>query len=944
MVAGTGQPAYGLRIELLGRVQAWSGERALAVGPPRQQALLAMLALRANRFVSRDELVDGIWGADPPASAVNGVHVYVSALRRALEPDRSTRAAGQVLTSAGSGYRLVLAADRVDVHAFATHLDRARQLAAGAGAVDAFDAALAVWTGTPLVGVPGPFADAERTRLAELQLTAIEERAEAMLGLGRHGELVADLSVLVVERPLREQLRALLMTALYRSGRQAEALAVYADTRRLLAEELGVEPGPHLQRVHHQILANDDSVGARRTERRADAVVPRQLPPSLSHFAGRAAELAALTRHLTPDPGAVGAVLVAAVHGTAGVGKTALAVYWAHQVAHRFPDGQLYVNLRGFDPSRAPMSAQEAVRGFLDAFAVPPERIPASLDAQTALYRSLLAGKSALVLLDNARDADQVRPLLPGTPGCVAVLTSRNQLTPLVAEGAQPVPLDLPSHEEARDLFIRRLGRERVGAESGAVDAVVTHCARLPLALAIVAARAASNHHLRLAAFAAELDDAGTRLDTLSAGDATTTVHTVFSWSYRALAPRTARVFRLLGQMPGPDVSAAAAASLAGLPLAEARSLLAELTRAHLTVEPAPDRYTLHDLLRAYANQLVHTVDPEDERDAATRRILDHYLHTARVAALLLNPHRDPLAPTAPEPGTVPEHLTGDRQALAWLAAERHNLLAATEHAARTGQRARTWQLAWALQEYLDRRGHWHDWVATQQAALAAGIQQPDRPTQARAHRSLGMAHDQLGQRAQARQHLKAALDLYHRLDDRAGQAYTHLLIARTAERDADIQRALRHSEDALSLYQAADHRAGRARALATIAWYHTCLGRHRQAVTACRQALSLLRELGDRTGEAAAWDSLGHAHHHLDEYAVAADAYHRALDLFRHLGDRYNEAMTLSRLADTHHATGAADTARATCRQALAILGDLDHPDAVAVRAQLHRLCPGGS
>ncbi|HZM83037.1 MAG TPA: tetratricopeptide repeat protein [Candidatus Limnocylindrales bacterium] len=677
----------------------------------------------------------------------------------------------------------------------------------------------------------------------------------------------------------------------------------------------------------------------------ADArVVPRQLPAAVSLFAGRAGELARLTSLLRDqtDQMQVGAtVVISAIGGTAGVGKTALAVYWAHQVADEFPDGQLYVNLRGFDPGGQVMDAAEAVRRFLDALGVPPEQIPTDLDAQAALYRSELAGRRMLVVLDNARDSVQVHPLLPGAPTCLVLVTSRNRLSGLVAaDGAQPITLDLLTGREARQLLTRRLGADRVTAEPDAIAEIITACAGLPLALAIVAARAANQPHLPLHTLASELHNSngncGGRLDALSTDDPATDVRAVFSWSYRALTPDAARLFRLLGLHPGPDTSAPAAASLATLPLPEARALLGELARANLLIEQVPGRYTFHDLLRAYATEQARRLDPDQQRHTATHRLLDHYLHTAHTAARLLDPSRAPITLTPAQPGVIPEPLADFQQALDWFTAEHPVLLAAVDHAATTGLDTHTWQLAWTLNDFLYRRGHWHDWVATEQAAVAAAGRLGDPTAQADAHLRLARAHLRLGRIDDADTQLRHALDLHAQVGDLVGQALTHLNLGQVWDRRGRYAEALHHAQQALDLFRAAGHRQGQARALNNIGWCHALLGDHQQALTYCQQALPLLQELDDRIGQAQTWDSLGYAHHHLGHHTQAITSYQHAIDLFRDLGDRYNEATTLTHLGDTRHTAGNPEAARDAWHHALTILDQLDHPDAQAVRVKL--------
>jgi tetratricopeptide (TPR) repeat protein len=670
-------------------------------------------------------------------------------------------------------------------------------------------------------------------------------------------------------------------------------------------------------------------------------VVQHQLPAAVRYFAGREAELAALSELLDQSrAGAGGTVVISAIGGAAGVGKTALAIYWAHRVADRFPDGQLYVNLRGFDPTGSVVAPAEAVRRFLDALGVAAERIPADLDALAALYRSELVGRRMLIVLDNARDTTQVRPLLPGAATCLVVVTSRNQLSGLVAgQDAYPINLDLLTVAEARELLARRVGTNRVSAEPDAVEEIITRCARLPLALAVVAARVAARPQLPMAALVGELRDARDRLDVLVGDDPYTDVRAVLSWSYRALTPDAARLFRLLGLHPGPDLSMPAAASLAALPQPRVRALLFELTRANLLVEHVAQRYVFHDLLRAYATDLTHTVDSDDQRRAATLRTLDHYLHTAHAAAWLLFPYRDPITPAAAEPGVTPEQLTDERQARAWFTAEQAVLIAAVDHAAGNGFDVHTWQLACAHGDFLDRRGHWNDHAATGRAAVSAADRLADPTAQGRAHLYLAIPYIWLGRHDDADIHLHRALDLAVQADDPVGQGRIHAALSLVRERQGRYTDAFEHSEQALALSRSHGHRHGQAMDLNNFGWDHALLGDHELALTYCQQALTQLQALGNRYGEAAAWDSLGYAHHHLGHHAEAITCYQRAIDLARDLGDPYNVAGTLVHLGDTHNAAGDPHAARDIWQQAVSILDDLDHPDADEVRTKLATL-----
>ncbi len=805
--------------------------------------------------------------------------------------------------------------------------------------------ALGLWRGAP-------FADAGCERLqreqgpalSELRLQAAEWHAKAGLALGRHTELVSELAGWCAMDPLRERFAVLRMLALYRSGRQADALATYQQARQALVDELGVEPGEELRRLHQQILGRDPALAAPAPAGRLDAarVVPRQLPAAVARFAGRSGELGILMALAAQAAsGAGGTVVISAIGGTAGVGKTVLAVHFAHQVTSLFPDGQLYADLRGFSPVGAPVAPARVVRGFLDALGVAPQAVPADADAQAGLYRSLLAGRRMLVVLDNARDAAQVRPLVPGSAGCLVVVTSRSQLTGLAATGdARLLALGLLTEQEARELLATRLSTGRVAAEPEAVDELIRLCARLPLALAIVAARAAVCPAQSLADLAAELRTVGP-LNALDTGEPAASVRTVFSWSYEQLSPAAARLFRLLGIHPGPDISASAAASLAGVEPAQARLLLAELARAHLSAEHTPGRYAFHDVLRAYASDQAHAVDSDSARRAATGRVLDHYLHTAYAAAVLINPSRKSLSIPPPGPGVSTEHLAGHRQALAWFEAEHNVLLAATTLAAESGFDRHAWQLPWVIGDYLDHRGHWHELAPIQRSALAAATRLKDNPGQAAAHRALAAACAQLARYDLAQVHLQSSLELYRQLDDRAGQARVHLTSGWVFGLERRFADALDHCEQGLSLFQAIGNDVGQARALASIGWCCAHLGRPQQARAFCQRAITLLREHGHRLYEAESWDNLGFAEHQLGDYAAAAACYQRALGLSRAFGDRYFEAMVLDRLGDARHAAGQTQAAGGAWHEAVSILDALHHPHVGKIRA---KLAPGGA
>jgi DNA-binding SARP family transcriptional activator len=952
----------GVNFGLLGPLVVTDGSRLVPVSAPRQRVLLAALLLEAGRVVSLDALAETLWEGQPPAGARGALHSAVQRLRATLGPD-----GGRLIETRPPGYLIRIGDGELDVRNFSVLAARGHAAAADgrwAEAADLLRSALGLWRGEPLADVPSQLLrDREVPPIQDQRLQALAARISADLNLGRHGEVVAELRQVVAAHPLQEQFHAQLMLGLYRSGRPADALAAYQEARRVLADEVGIDPGPELQQLHQRILTADPELlrtagdpaapapagaaapaaaapgpGLRRPVA-PEPVVPRQLPAATRHFAGRDEALRALAR-LADEAAASHTTVIAVLDGTAGIGKTTLAVHFAHQVAGRFPDGQLYVNLRGFDPAGPPVPPAEAVRLFLDALAAPAGRMPDGLDAQAALYRSLLAGKRMLVLLDNARDVDQVRPLLPASAGCLVIVTSRRQLTSLVAaEGAFPLTLDVLSDAEAQELLDRRLGPQRAAADPAATSELIRLCARLPLALSIAAARTASQPGLPLAALAADLRDARGRLDALDAGHAAVNVRAVLSWSYQQLDPPAARLFRLLGLHAGPDISAAAAASLAGLPMPEARRRLGELTRAHLLAEQVRGRFSCHDLLRAYAAELTRSADSEAERNAATSRMLDHYLHTAARAALLLHPARRPVVLAPPEPGTTPEPLGDGSQALAWFQAERRVLMAAISRAQEAGFLVHAWQIPWAMSRFLDARGRWHDWAVTEQIAMAAADRLGDRSAQAGAHQRYGYAQARLGRLDEAYTHLGRALDIHLELGDQAGQAYVHNALAITLNFQARYTEALGHARQALDAYTAVGDQPGRALALNSVGWFHAVLGDHEQALRYCGQALSLFYELGHQEGTANALDSLGFAHQQAGQHASAIGCYQQALDRHREIGHRWGMAEALGHLGDSHQAAGHPSEARAAWEAALEILDDLGHPDAGRVRRKLNDL-----
>jgi transcriptional regulator with XRE-family HTH domain/tetratricopeptide (TPR) repeat protein len=728
--------------------------------------------------------------------------------------------------------------------------------------------------------------------------------------------------------------------------RTAMLLAKALDLDDLAADQL-VQAARLCVPVRAEADEAEDQAARRAQVAGESAIVPRQLPAALAQFAGRTAELNTLDHCLeqASGAGADGAVVISAIGGMPGVGKTALALRWAHRVSWRFPDGQLYVNMRGYDPSGPSVDAAEVICRFLEALGVTPDRFPADRDGQAGLYRSLLAGRRMLIVIDNAQDAVQVRPLLPGTPGCLVLVTTRSPLVGLAVGGAQVLPLDVLTESEAAELLSARLGAGRVAAEPQAVAALVRLCARLPLALAVVAARAAASGW-PLAALAAELADARGRLGALSTGDAASDVQAVFSWSYSQLSAAAARVFPLLGVHPGPDVSEAAVASLAGLPVSQAQAALRELVGVGLITEHVPARYVLHDLLRAYATDQARACESSSDRRAATRRMMDHYLHTAAAAARTLRSAQDLPTLAPPSLGVSLEHIIGGRQAQGWFDAEHKTLLALTRQAASEGFENHALLIPWTLVTVLERDGHWHDLASVQHhwhdlvsslhIALACAERLDDLAGVARTNIHLGRVRHRLGQTDLARAHLARAAELSRRLNDPAAEARAHLALAVVVQCELQLSESLALCLRGLELAEAAGDLSLQAVACNNAGYTHAMLGDLVPGLNYCLRSLDLLRQVGDPYLEAGTLDSLGYIYHQQGGHDQAATSFLRAVALFRQLGDRLPAARSLSQLGDAYHALGANIAAQNARQQALSILGGLAHPEATAIRDRL--------
>jgi len=927
--------AVAAEFAVLGAVEARLGGQPVPLGHARQQCVLVALLADINQIVPAERLADRVWGDRMPRRAANALHGYLSRLRRILA-EAGAGEAGIGIARQRGGYMIIADPMSVDLQQFRTLLGRARASGDDTAAAALFAEALGLWRGEAFAGLDTPWLGSLRETLHQQRLAAELDHADLRLRLGQHAAILAELSSRARECPLDERVAGQLMLALHRSGRTADALAQYQATRRRLAADLGIDPGPDLQLLQQRILTADSALDlpvALAAGSKPGPAPARLLPPPPPLFTGRADELDQITAALD-DLGRHAVIWI--IDGPGGVGKTWLALRAAHGHLRSFPDGQLYANLRGFGPSGSAMDPVAVLLAFLVALGVPAEQIPDGLDAQASLYRSALAGRRMLVLLDNARDADQIRPLLPGSPGCLVLVTSRSQLAALLAaEGARSLSLGLLAEDEARELLASRIGTGRVAAEPGAVSEIIARCARLPLALAVAAARASVGADIPLGRLAGELRDAAGGLDAFATDDAATELRSVFSWSYGALSAPSARLFRQLGLHPGPDISVPAAASLAGLPPRRTRAMLTELARAQLLAEHQPGRYAFHDLLRAYAAERARADDSPDARAAAAGRMLDHYVHSAFRAAMELRPGRDPIDLAPPRPGVAPEDFAGHDGALAWYGDEQAVLLAAIEQAA-AGFDSHVWQLGWAFTTFLLRRAMWPQQVAVQRAALDAARRAGSAVGQVHALDNLAMGYSRWGRLDEAASCYRQAADMYADLGDITGQVNAYIGLAEIAEEQGRPADALSNARLALDLYPAAGSQAGLAMALNAVGWCHAQLEDYQQALSYCQRAVAVLRELDDRYGLAATWDSIGYIHSGMGDEEQSATCYQHALDLYRALGDRFNEAGTLTNLGDVRHAAGDPDAARRAWAQALEILDELKHPDADRVRDKL--------
>ncbi|MGW8064876.1 AfsR/SARP family transcriptional regulator [Streptomyces ziwulingensis] len=905
-----------LRFGVLGPVRAWRDGEPLATGSPQQRALLAALLLREGRTATAAELIDALWGGEPPSQALAAVRTYASRLRKVLDPGvLVSESGGYAVRGLGEG-----ALDVAVVQDLAAEAEKARNAGDLGHARDVLRRALALWDGEVLAGVPGPYAQGQRVRLEEWRLQLLETRLNMDLEQGCHAEAVSELTALTAAHPLRERLRELLMLALYRSGRQAEALAVYADTRRLLADELGVDPRPGLRELQQRILRADAGLAeppAPAAKTAAPPVRPAQLPATVPDFTGRASCVRELSDVLSSacGEGSEGRVMaVSALAGIGGVGKTTLAVHVAHQARAAFPDGQLYVDLQGTGPRAA--EPETVLGSFLRALGTPDAAVPDSQEERAALYRSVLDGRRVLVLLDNARDAAQVRPLLPGTDGCAALVTSRVRMLDLA--GAQLVDLDVMSPDEALALFTTIVGEERVASEREAALDVVGACGFLPLALRIAASRLAARRTWTVSVLAAKLADERRRLDELQVGDLA--VKATFELGYGQLEPAQARAFRLLGLADGPDISLAAAAAVLDLSAEQTEDLLESLVDTSLLESAAPGRYRFHDLVRLYARACAERDEhPPSERGAALSRLLDFYLATAAGVYAIERPGDRTVAHFAP---TSYEGLAfEDRgEALDWLFTEAQCLLAcAQQQTAGSGLR-RAVDLLWATKDLAESGANAKQYETAATTLRDAARATADVRAEGRARTALSNVHLAAGQYAKADEEASRALDLAAEASDAApvGWAATDRgIIALSQGRHEEAEELLTIARDG---YRADGNRPGEASALCNLSRLHERMDRTHSAITLAQQGVEIFRQLGLTLRLANARYALGVALLRAQQHAEGLRQMSDALVMFGNNRQRLWEGTAHFRIAQLHLAARRPAPAAQHAEQALAI------------------------
>ncbi|HLH58362.1 MAG TPA: BTAD domain-containing putative transcriptional regulator [Streptosporangiaceae bacterium] len=996
-----------MRFRILGPLEVQTGGAWTSIGAAKWRAVLARLLLSAGQIVSTDTLIDELWGDEPPARATNLVSIYVLRLRRLIGDTD-----GKIIVTRAPGYQLRLAADDLDAQQFGLLLGQGRQALTNGDpqqAAKLLTDALSLWRGKALADVSqSAFIEAEAERLDELRLSATELRIEADLACGRHRDVIPELHRLLADQQLKEELWLLLMRALDGAGRRAEALTAYEQARTVIADQLGVDPGPEIQQLFQELLAEDaqqspaakQASAARKRKARPDAGEftttgqkdteyspaegtaagesrgeqvgaaspdssgppgsialgtvdtgaapgeeaaapappepgPMQLPADIADFTGRemhVRQLCSLLSVVGRGDDSPGAVPVALVAGAGGLGKTTLAIHAAHRIRADYPGGQLYVDLLGASPQ--PLAPADVLARFLRDLGVKGEQIPVSEDERAALFRTRLNGRRVLLLLDNARDAAQVRPLLPGTASCAVIVTSRSRLSDLVGGGL--VHLDVLDDAEALALFSRIVGTQRAAAEPDATAELLVACAGLPLAIRISAARLAARSNWTIRSLANRIGDEHRRLDELKVGDLA--VRASFEVSFASLPASVtrggvapARAFRMLGLWQGPSIALDAAAALLGEPEGKVADVLEFLVDAHLLESSAPDCYSFHDLLRVYAAERAAAEEPDEARQDAVRRIVAWYLHTASAADSIVSPQRDRPDLDPVPPGCHPLTFTTLGGALEWCQQERGNIVAAARLAAGAGLHAIAWKLPVAVLSCFNRLSFRTEWLDSQLIALNSVRIAGDRPAEAWVLNNLGLVCIQ--QRTDdAVGYFEAALAIRRECGDLRGEAISrnnladaYLRLGRTAE-------ALDQFERTLSVLREAGNRYGEGAVLTGMGQAHLNLGHADEAIGYLQQGREIFVDINTPHGEDVAVHHLARAYLELGRTQDAIRSFHDALTISRAVGDRDSQALTLMFLGRAQRRAGNLEQARESWAGAQALFEELGDEEQLAV------------
>lgn len=949
--------AGGFEFRVLGPVEVLVDGDPLPLGGTGVRDLLVCLLMEPNRVMSVERLVDALWGESPPPTARTMVQGYVSRIRKLLAAGDVPDEQRPKLETRAPGYQLRVDRRRVDAHRARDLVDRAHGLPPVQRA-EALSEALALWRGPALFDVTSQLL--QRTtvpHLDELKLLALEERIDAYLETGRDQDLIVELSTLVDQHPLRERFTAQLMLVNYRAGHRAEAQARYHELRQRLSDELGIDPGPEVRALYEKLLRDDASLMPARAQRGHDGLarpVPAELPSATPGFVGRERELQVLDR-MSGTRGEGATCPLAVVTGTAGVGKSALATTWAHRAAHGFPDGQLYAPLRGFDAERAPLAPAEALTSMLKALGVAADAIPVDLDDRAALYRSLLADRRVLVLLDNARDSDQVRPLLPGGSQSMVVITSRRRLDGLVVRsGARVLPLETLPTETAVQLIDRAGAPSGSASEPAATRQLAALCGGLPLALRIAAARLAANPGRRVTDLVHELADERDRLHGLDIDDADTSVRRAFDISYRDLPPTHRATFRLLGLVPGHTFSVHAVAALCGTDLATARHRLRVLALAHLVTELEPDRYGMHDLLRLYARDQLSAPAPDggaDEADheadggaddgAALRRLLRFYLVVADHARRYLRPARDELEYSGDT--SVHRPVIADRfAALEWFDLEWPNLVAAVRVANSEGLHEHAWPLVRLQFNYLMVRCPWEDWIRIYADGLSSARELDDPAGKVLMSAGLGVAYSRSGQPGVALAHYAESYRQAVATGDPSWIALTQVNMGSVLFRLRRYREAQVHCREALAAYRRLGDRYRQAGALNNLAQVEQANGHLEEALEHLREAEAMYREADDLETLAMVLNNCGEVSIELGRIAEGERFHHEGLQVAGNCGSAMRQAAAYLGLGDAAWSRCDEDVARTRWETALTIFETGSSPRAEEARSRLRNLRGG--